>query len=299
MSAQNSRRQFGFIVESVFGTTPGTPQIQLFEAVGYASTFNGEQLNSANLTPHRQISYSRRGNVSGEGTLSVELCPDNYDWALENLFRSTFTTNVLKPGNTQTSYSVEEGFVDVGQYQVSTGVRFNTLSLKVSPDSLVIAELGFMAAGVSALTGTPLDATPTAITAKNSFFHEGGTFNEGGSAVGLISNISLNITNNMAGNYALGNTSYRSMSDGKFEVTGEVTGYFESNVLYNKFRNSTNSSISFTLVAGAETLNFAINSAVYTGGDFNRGSDGPVTVTLQFSGVYNVSDAASIVVTRA
>lgn len=299
MSAANSRRQVAYVVESTFGTTPGTPQTQLIEFNGYQATLTPQELTSNNIVSHRQVTSSRRGNVGVEGTLTVELCPDNYDWAFENLFRSTFTANVLKPGNTLTSYTIEEGFMDLGQYQVVNGVRFNTMSLNVTPDSLVIAEFGFMGSGATALTGTSIDSTPTAITTKNSFFHEGGTFNEGGSPIATLSAINLEITNNMAGNYALGSTAYRSFSDGKFEVTGSVTAYFESAALYNKFRNSTASSMSFTLVAGAETLNFNIPNLQYTGGDFDRGADGPVTVTLQVRGVYSVADLATIVITRA
>jgi hypothetical protein len=298
MSAANQRRQVSYVVESVFGTTPGTPQMNLIDFTGYQATLNAEQLNSNNITAHRQISFSRRGNTGVEGTLTVEMCPDNYDWALENLFRNTYSTNVLKPGNTLTSYTIEEGFNDIAQYQIVTGARINSMSITVSPDSLVIAEFGFMGAGASALSGTPLDATPTAVTAKNSFFHEGGTFTEGGSTIATLSNISLEITNNMAGNYGLGSTSYRSFSDGKFAVTGEVTAYFESAALYNKFRNSTATSLEFTLVAGAESLKFEMSNLVYTGGNFDTGAEGPVTTTLQFTALYDGTDAASIVITR-
>lgn len=302
MSATNQRRTFAYVPEVTYGTTPGTPSTNAFEVNGYAATYQPDQLNSNNITAHRQVTFSRRGNTGASGTMSVELCPDNYDWVLENLFRNTFATNVLKPGNSLTSVSIEEAFPDVeagAQYQVASGVRFDTMSLKVTPDSLVIAEFTFMASSVTALSGTSIDASPTPVTVKNSFFHEGGTFNEGGSAVGLISSVTIDVKNNMSGNRALGNSGYRSLSDGKFEVTGEVTGYFESNILYNKFRNSTSSSLDFTFAAGAETLKFEMSNLVYTGGDFDRGTDGPVTVTLQFTAIYDVSDAASIVITRA
>lgn len=299
MSAQNSRRRFAYVAETVFGTTPATPSTQQFEANAYEATLNTEQLNSNNINPHRQITFSRRGNVGVEGTLSVELAPDNYDWVLENLFRSTFTGNVLKVGNTQSSFSIEEGFMDIGQYQVVTGARFNTMSLTLNPNELIRAEFGFMGAGAGALTGTSIDAAPEPVVAKPSFFHEGGSISEGGSPVAFITGMTVSITNGMAGNYAFGNTSYRSFSDGKFLVSGEVTALFESAALYNKFRNGTSSSLAATLVAGAETLAITIPDVRFTGGNFDRDAEGPVLVTLQYTGVYDATSQTTISITRS
>lgn len=301
MSAQNSRRQYAYVAESTFGTTPGTPQTQLIEVVNFSGDLNAAQLEDPSIRADRQVAFSRRGNLGVEGDLEVVMCPDNYDVFLEAVMQGTWTTNVLKLGTTQRSFAIEEGFMDIGQYRVFNGITFNTFSMTVTPDQLVNATFGFMGSGTSALSGTSIDSTPTAITSKAKFFHEGGTFNEGGSPIGFMTSIALNLTNNLTGNYALGSTSYRSISSGKAIVTGTVGAFFESAALYNKFLNGTDSSIEFTLTAGspAETLTFLIPNVKYTGGAIQREADGPVLVELQFSGVYNTTSGTSLQITRS
>lgn len=299
--AQNSRRQYAYVVESVFGTTPGTPQTQLVEVADFTGELQAEQLTDPSIRSDRQVGFSRRGNLGVEGNLEVVMAPDNYDVFLEAVFQGTWTTNVLKLGTTQRSFAIEEGFMDLAQYRVFNGVTFNTMSLTVTPDQLVTGTFGFMGSGTSAFTGTSIDVSPTAITAKDKFFHEGGTITEGGTTVAYITSINLELTNNLQGSYALGSTSYRTLSSGKAEVTGTVTALFEDATLYNKFRNSTDSSLQFILSAGspAETLTFKVPKVKYTGGSLQRAADGPVLVELQFSGVYDGTDATSLMVTRS
>ena len=93
------------------------------------------------------------------------------------------TTNVLKIGNTKRSFAVEEGFTDIAQYRVFNGVTFNTLSMEITPDTLVQASFSTMGSAASAFSGTSIDVSPTPIASKDKFFHEGGTITEGGSAV--------------------------------------------------------------------------------------------------------------------
>lgn len=301
MSAQNSRRQLAFVAEGTFGTTPATPQTQLIEFVTFDAELNAEQLNSTAVRSDRQVGFSRRGNLGVEGSLAVELAPDNYDAFLEATLGGTWTGNVLKIGNTARSFAMEEGFTDIAQYRVFNGVTFNTLSMQVTPDALIQATFGLMGSTATAFSGTSIDSTPTAVTKKDVFFHEGGTINEGGSAVAFITGISFELTNNITGNRALGNTAYRSMSLGRVEVTGTVTALFENTALYNKFRNSTTSSLSFALSAGSpgETLTFTFPDVRYTSGTLQRGDTGPVLVELGFTSIYESAAGTSLSITRS
>lgn len=298
MSAVNARRQYAFIPEVTFGVTPGTPQTQLIEVVEFDGDLTAQQLSGNTIQAHRQTAFSRRGNTATEGKLDIELCPDNFDWALEAVLGGTWTTNVVKVGATARSFAIEEGFTDIAQYRTFNGVSFNTLSMNVTPQALVTASFGFIGSGTSAFSGTSIDTTPTAITAKDSFFHENGVITEGGSTVAYITGIQYELSNNLTGNYALGSSAYRSVSLGKVKVTGTVTALAESVALYNKFKNSTDSSLQFQLAAGAKTMTFKFPKVKYTEGKLNRGSEGPVLVELKFEAVYDTTDATSLMITR-
>lgn len=300
-TAQNSRRQYAFVPEVTFGVTPATPQTQLIEVVSFDADLQAEQLNSATIRPDRQIAFSRRGNLGVTGTLVSELVPDNFDWAVEAVLGGTWTGNAVKVGNVARSFSVEEGFTDLSQYRTFTGVSFNTMSMEVTPNALVTASFGVIGKGTSAFGSTSIDTSPTAITKKDVYYHDGGTITEGGTTIAYLTAIAFEVTNNMVGNYALGNTSYRSISQGRVEVTGTVTAMFEDETLYNKFKNSTTSQLEFTLTAGspAETLTFTFPDVRYTTGTITRADTGPVLVALGFTAIYDATAASSLVVTRS
>jgi len=301
MSAQNSRHQLAFIAETVFGTTPGTPQTQLFEFVEFDGDIEAEQLNSNARRSDRQRGFSRRGNSSTAGNLVVELVADNFDAFLEATLCGTWSGNVLKIGNTARSFAIEEGFADIAQFRTFNGTVFNSLSMEITPDALVQASFGLLGSTTSAFVGTSIDISPTAITKKDVFFHGGGTITEGGSTTAIVTGISFELTNNITGNRVLTNTGFRSMSLGRVEVTGTVTALFESVALYNKFKDSTASSIVVLIAAGSpsETLSFTFPDVRYTSGTLQRADTGPVLVELGFTGVYDTGAATTLTITRS
>lgn len=302
MSAQNSSRQYAYIAETTFGTTPSTPQTQLFAPVEFTLEETAGQVSDPSINAHRQNSYSRPGNRGVSGDLSVVMCPDNYDVFLEAVMGGTWTGNTLKIGNTKRSFSVEEGFTDIGQFRVFSGVMLNSMSLAIAPDDqLIQATFNAMGGAVSPFTGTSIDVSPTPIPEKDKFFHEGATISEGGTPVAFVTGLTFEMTNNLSGNYAIGSTSYFDMSLGRVAVTGTVTAFFESAALYNKYRNNTGTTLSFTLAAGSpsETLTFSFPDVRYTSGSITRGTDGPVQVELQFESIYDTTDGTSLIITRS
>jgi len=300
-AAQNSRRAYTYIPEVTFGVTPPTPQMQLFEIVSFDPELQAEQLNSATIRADRQIGFSRRGNLGVEGSIVVELTPDNFDTFLEAHSGGNWTGNTLKIGNNARSFSIEEGYLDIAQYRVINGLMLDTLSMEVTPEALVQASFSVIGLGASAFASTSIDPTPTAVTKKDVFYHDGGTISEGGSTIAYVTSVAFEATNNLVGTYAIGSTSYRSVSLGRVEVTGTVTALFESVTLYNKFRNSTASSLSFTLTAGtpAETMTFTFPDIRYTTGTLVRADTGPVLVEVGFTSVYDTVSGTSFMITRS
>lgn len=296
--AQGSQVQIAFVPEVTLGTTPTTPQTQLIEFNSFTGALNADTLTDPSINPSRQRSYSRRGNVMAEAGVEVVLCPDNYDAFIEAALMGTWTTNVLKIGTTRKPFSIEQGFTDIAQYRTFTGMVVNTMEVNVPVDALVTTTFNFMGTNTSAFSGTSIDSTPTAITAKDKFFHEGGVFKEGGSTVGYLSAISFTVDNGYDASYALGSTGVRDLTSGTVSITGSVTGLFESVAFYNKFVNNTESSIEFTLTAGAESMTFLFPRVKYTAGNLPVDGDGPVTVEMEFEAIYDSVEATSLKITR-
>jgi hypothetical protein len=297
--AQGSQRRLAYVVESTYGTTPATPTMKQIDYVSFNGDLNTPEIMSQTIRPNRQMTGSRRGNISTNGDLSVELTPDNYDDFLEAFMQGTWATNVLKVGQTQRSFSIEDGYLDLAQYRVFTGCVFNKLSLEVKPDSYVTPTFSFMGSNTSAFTATPLSANPTSALAKDAFFHEGGTFKEGGTSVAYLSAIKLDIDNNVDANSALGTTGVRNMTSGKFVAKGTVTALFETVAFYNKFKNATDSSLQFTLVSGAQTLDFNLPKINYTSAKITGKGDAGITVEVSFTGEYDATAATTMTITRS
>lgn len=299
--AQGSRRTVGYIAETTPGTTPASPQLAGLEYVDFNLALNTENLSDPSIRPDRQTSYARRGNSSTDGDLSLVLCPDNYDALLEAALQGTWSSNQLKIGTIQRSFAFEEGF-DFGtsqSYRVFNGVVVNTLAMEVTTDALVTATFGLLGRTVSEFAGTSVDANGyTAPLAKDKFYHEDGTFNEGGSAVGYLSSISFELNNNATGNRALGTTGFRNVTSNKVAVTGTVTGLFESVDLYNKYRNDLDSSLQFTLNADAESLTFFFPRIKYTSSTITSSGDAGVTIEAAFEALYDNTAGNTLVITR-
>jgi len=297
--AVGSRVQLAYIPEIAFGTTPPTPQTTAIEFSSFTGTLNADALVDPSINPSRQVSYARRGNTAAEGELEVVLCPDNYDAFLEAVCMSTYTANVLKIGTTRTSFAIEQGFTDLAQFRVFNGMVVNTMTITVPVDELVTATFGFMGTGTTAFSGTSVDVTPTAVTVKDKFFHEGGVFKEGGATVGYLSNIEFTLDNGYEQTYALGLTSVRDCVPGTLELTGTATALFESVAFYNKFIGNTDSSIEFTLTAGIESLTFLLPRVKYTAGSIPVDGDGPLVVEMSFNAIYDATTTTSFRITRA
>ncbi len=296
--ASGIRKQVAFVAETVFGTTPATPNTQLIEYVSFSGALDTPLLTDPSVRPDRQISYARRGNESVTADLEVVMCADNFDTFLEAALQGTWATNVLKVGNTQRSFAIEEGFTDINQYHTFNGCVINTLSMEVTTDNMVTASFGFIGATETAFSGTSIDTTPTAITAKPKFYHVGGTFQEGGVSVGFLSAISFELNNNLTPTNALGASGVRSITSGQSSITGSVTALFEDAVAYNKFKNNVDSSLQFALSDGTDTMTFLFPKVKYTGGRIQGDGNGPVVVELDFTAIVDPVEATSLKITR-
>lgn len=295
--ASGSRVQIAFEPEVTPGTTVGTA-MQLLDFTSFTGDLNPTTISDPTIKSNRMKSFARRGNVATEGEIAMVFRPDAQDTLLEAALGGTWTTNVLKVGSTKRTFSIEQGFLDLVQYRVFRGSTISTLSMVCPLNELATITVGFTGYNATAFSGTPADATPVAAVVKDGFFHEGGTFLEGGSPVGYLTNISWELNNNPTTNYALGALGARDVSLGMSEVTGTVTALFEDVALYNKFINNTDSSISYTLTAGAESMTVFFPKVKYTAAPIPVNNDGPITVELTFEALYDQATDTTVRITR-
>jgi Phage tail tube protein len=279
-TAQGSRHEYAYVAEVTYGTTPGSPAMKRIRNTGGGLNLTKEQYQSAEMRADRQLVSHRHGPRQGLGNIPFELSYGAFDDLLESALFGTWTTNVLKAGVTQKAFTIERRFTDIAQYMRYTGCIVNTLSLTIPNTGIVTGEMGIFAKDMTA-SGTSL-GTPTDVATAEPFVSAGGTLNEGGSPIAIVTALSLSLENGVGPNFSVGSNLTRDPSYGKSMVTGSLEAYFEDLVLYNKFLNETISSLSMALTDGTNTLTISLPRIKYTGAEIPVEGEGSVKVSMPF-----------------
>lgn len=300
----SSQTQISYIAESTYGTTPATPAWTKARFVSESLKKNIDNTTSNETRPDRNVTDLVQTGASAGGSVNIELSYGSYDDFLESLFYSTWSTNVLKNGVTQKSFTIEKKFETgaTDQYHRLTGAIADSMSLSISSGSLVSGSFGFLAKGMTVAQAEVTDCTYTdantnpVINAASNFASLAMT----GITSPEVAEITLNISNNLRQQPVLGSLDSKGVGAGRFEVTGSIRAYFENEELYDKFLNGEAADLSFTL-GGASELNydFDLPNIKFSDGEvLATGSNDDVYVNLQFQALYDSSDDCTIKVTR-
>jgi len=306
--AKGALKRVGYVLETAFGATPTTEigtsakQLQIIDYVEFKGDKESAVITDPSINTFRQRTFSRTGNYSTTAELNVKLAPDNLDDFLEAALMGTWSTGVLKVGTLATavrrSYAIEEGFTDLVQYRVFNGMVVDSLKLSFGTDGLVDGMFGFIGTNTSAFSGTSIDTTPAAVVAKDKFFHAGGTFQVAGSNAGWLSSLEIELKNGYESFYALGSSGAADIPFGNAVITGKASGMFDMITEYNRFLAGTSTSISASVVAGAESLTFLLPQIKYTKGTIVGNGPAGVMVEFEFEAEYQVAAATALQITR-
>lgn len=297
MFASGSRTQIGYVAETTYNVTPATPQLILLPKQSSTLDFSKTLYSDPTIVGDRMLRDSRHGNVTVAGDLVTTLQHQQWDDLLEATLGGTWTSNVLKVGSVPRSFTFEEGFKDVGQYRVFTGVRLNTFKVDVNPGSIVSATYGVMGSGMTTAS-TSLDATPTPVIAgKLGMSHIGGSISIAGSPV-VCTAASIQISNAMVQAWGIGSATAKDVVTNESDVTGSCTFYFEDLVQYNYFLNEVAASLSITLSDGTNSLTFLIPNAKFNTGALPVPGSGLLFMTMSFQGLYDATTDTTVQITR-
>lgn len=299
VQSQGARHSVSYVAESTFGTTPGTPSMLEFRNTGTTLGVQKDSFTSEEIRNDRQIVDMRHGVRKASGDLNFELSYGAFDDWLEAVMFSTWSTNVLKAGVTAKSFTVERAFADVSEFQPFTGVMANTMSLNIVPNGMVTGTLGLIGTGVMTPASSALDAAVSAAAANPPFDGFTGSITEGGSSA-QVTSLDIEINNNLNPVYVIGSDTAPQVLAGRSIVTGNLSAFFESEALLNKFLAETESSLSVTLegAAGGD-LTILLPRIKYTAAslDVTNADDG-ILVQMPWQALRDVSEATNIKITR-
>jgi len=301
--ATGARSRVGYIAETVYGTTPATPQLVQLPFQSWNVNLTRDEYEDNSIVSDRMQRYSITGDRHVAGDIDVNYSPLNFDVLLESVLWSSFATNVLKIGQTMKSFTMEEQALDIVQHRVFTGITVDKLQLTIPASGIVTAKFSVIGKDQSALAVTTIDtdSTYTASAAALPFTDNGvsGYFKIGGSAVAYVSSFAMTLDNNLSTNFTLGSATLHGLTPNFFTVTGSMNVLFEDAVAYNLFLNQTPSTIDIKLDNGTNTHQFYLPNVKITAATKTISGNGPQTMACTFKGLYDGTSVSNIVITRS
>ena len=302
--ANTSETRLAYVAESTWGTTPATPAFQISRFTGEGLTPSINTTTSEELRQDRNITDLIQTGQTAGGNVDFELSFGAIDDLLESVLYSTWVSDVIKNGVTEKSFTLEKTFEtgSTDQFHRLAGSVADTLSLDLQVGNVATGSFGFLSKGLDAaqtqITGATYTAAPSndVISTASGF----GSLAITGATNAMLTQLQIEISNNLAHQQQLGSLDARGIRSGRFEVSGSLTAYFESKELYDLFLSGSAADLSFKL-GGTSAKNYVFdipNLKFSDGSVVAGGNDQDLLVNLSFTGLYDANDDATIKITR-
>lgn len=296
-----------------FGVVPAVPDGQLVYKSSFSVTKSQNRIADDTMADTRGELEPMLGNVDVAGSLTQNISGQSIGFYLRHLMGGIVTTGA---GPYQHVFSVDnlpaEGAVfqqDLGSKVTGVGRYLHYVGCKIDGATFTFPTEGACTVSYNIkgtdtqLSATTLDATLTD-NGHTSFSAFSASIEEGGSAFGLGSDVSLTISNNHDDSaFALGGGGKRVFLDeANVSINGSMTVLFDSVALMNKALNDTESSLKITLSrgdglgsAGNESIEFLLNQIKYE--PVTPPAEGPagIKLTLNFFAYKKSADLGLII----
>ena len=160
--------------------------------------------------------------------------------------RGTYAKNA----SASSSFSFEREYADQSTptFEYLTGLEIDSFSVSASASSIVTASFGMLGRSHNSTTSRPgtistgADIATTPFNASNNV----ATIGEAGTpGLQVCTELTMEVSNNLRERNVVGVQGAQSIGSGEFNVTGQLSVYFEDNVLLEKLLNNTETSLSF------------------------------------------------------
>ena len=157
-------------------------------------------------------------------------------------------TWVPQTGHTNDSFIVEEWFANIGQSEVYTGVKVNSMGISLPATGMATVDIGFMGKDLAVTQTSQYFTSPTQGTGQV-FAGVNGVVVFNGAPVAVITDASININRNLSNATVLGSNSIAEVFTGRAAVDGSLSVYFTDATARNAFKDETEVSLVFALTA--------------------------------------------------
>ena len=305
--ASGSNAQIIYDEETTFKSDPGTPDCKILPFVSSDLSLKRSLFSSEAITGSRNPKKPGRGRYDIGGSIPLEINP-YIATILKHIMGANVTTgaspyvHTMKVGALPVSLVFDIGFTDLAtpKYFKYNGCRINKFSINITDEGIIKGSIDVIGAKET-VGAAALDATPTDL-GHNPFDAFEVTPLEGGGAIVVLQEFSLNIENNLDDSvYVIGGAGERrALPEGKVKVSGNIKALFEDDSLYTKATGHTESSLKMTLSrgdgagsAGNESLEVWMPELVYAPKAPSISGPSGIFMDLDFEGYYDDGAPAS------
>ena len=147
-SADGSKILRTYLPEATAGTASAGAYQTLRVKGGVKTDFTRNTFSSNELRTDRQTSSFSYGTKSGQISFPVEWSYGTYEDLMEAVMGGTWTTNVLKVGNTVRTFACEETTSDLSILERMTGCQFGSLSIGIGVDKIAEGDISGVYRGI-------------------------------------------------------------------------------------------------------------------------------------------------------
>lgn len=323
--ADTNRASLLLAPQTAYGTVaPNSIESKALRITGESLAYNITNTQSDEIRPDRNVSDLIRTDASVAGDINFEMSyggtysaggTNNHGMCdlFEGVMCSAYSTNVLKNGTTKKAYTLEKQFGGIGSSQGGfhrmQNIVFDGMTLNLSAGSIVTGSVSCIGSALDVSDTTQLKA-PNAASASTTevmnaiddvtLIQEGDSL----SSLAKCMSLSLTVANNLRINNEIGTLGAANIGLGQFVVTGNMSVYFETKALYDKYIGGTNSGLKFKVEDNANTngnsYTFEIPLMEFTSGTVVAGSsNADVMVEMGFQGKFDSAEACTLKITRA
>jgi hypothetical protein len=302
--ADSNRADFAFVEEVTWGTTPASA-LQTLRITGESLADQEETAESAEILSDRNLGGVIRLGRFSQGDLNFELSAGTLDTLLQGVLCDTWASNVLENGTTKRSFTFEKKIAVDGSpaahYFAFKGCRLDTLALTLARGAVITGTIGIIGkAGVGGAVTAGSGAYSAAGVTEPLSAVDLTTLTEASVSPGSVVEVTLNLTNNLRRQMALGSADPIGYGYGGFRASGALALYFANRTLYDKYVAETQTELEFAIEdAASKSYTFTVPKARWgTPEIVIAGVNDDILARFPWTAVKDATTGSSISITR-
>jgi hypothetical protein len=203
-------------------------------------------------------------------------------------------TFIPTSGHLEESYTIEQWFPETPSSEAFTGCKISGFTANLPPTGVATIDFDVMGKDIATQASQYFTAA-TAATTTGSLAAVNGVIRAAGSVVAILTGLSIQGNANYTGDPVAGSNSIPQLFPGIVEVSGQLTGYFDSVALRDAFLNETEIDLAGVFTsdnsATADFVSFIL-PRIKLGDHAKSDGQGAIVATMPFTALLNVAGGA-------